>query len=842
MSEDPKAARDHETLAPRRGEPSPEPVASVLPGSGVSDLLRRLELHRAAGARHQTRDLIGSGGMGEILRVQDQDLGRDLAMKVLRRDAASLPEGQRARLLARFLEEAQVTGQLHHPSIVPVHELSIDAEGQPFFTMPLIRGADFGEIISFVHGAERGWTLPRALAIVLKVCEALSYAHARGVIHRDVKPGNVRVGRFGETYVMDWGLARVLGRKETHDLRISDPAVPASSAVRTDRSKLKQEAPDSPLVTMDGDVVGTPHYMSPEQARGDTEHVDGRSDVYSVGALLYHLLAARPPYAPESGALSPRAVWSLVLDGPPKELSGVAPGAPLELVDIVRKAMARDSAERYPDMPALARDLEAYLGRRPVGAHPPTVGYALRLLYERNRQTFRLGAIAAVVLVVLGSLFASVMRSAWRDEQRAQRLADDGLLIAGLLDEARALHPATPRELPRFDSWIGAADELLARESSFRGWLEELRGLPHSEIGREAEVAGTLGLHLTRLGALGAERVEVARRREFAAGLDRLSLREPAQLWAEVCAEVNASGALGAEPLAPQIGLVPLGKNPEGLFEFWHVASGERPVAGGGGARVPRAEDGIVLVLLTGGTFEMGSPEDQRGRGVTAREPLHSVRISPLFVAKHEVTQGQWLRAMGSNPSRYRPENQARGSFTLLHPVESLDWGAAGLFAARLDLRLLTEAEWEFAARAGARSAYPWGDDVGGLEGRENLLDESARREAATPPAAWNDGFSKHAPVGTFLPNGFGLHDMLGNVGEWCSDLYAVDPLAGPSTERDESPGIPLRVIRGGCFYFGPRNGNTETFRPAFRYSDTEHSVQPLRGLRVARDCRPSSD
>jgi tRNA A-37 threonylcarbamoyl transferase component Bud32 len=182
----------------------------------ASELLKRLARNRTPAGRYERREEIARGGMGIVHRVFDPVLRRQLAMKVIlaRKKEESPRERHLAmqRALARFLEEAQVTSQLDHPGIVPVHELGIDESGRVYFTMRLVRGRDFRRILELVRDGREGWTRTRALHVLLRVCEAVAYAHSKGVIHRDLKPGNLMVGRFGEVCVMDWGLARVRRR------------------------------------------------------------------------------------------------------------------------------------------------------------------------------------------------------------------------------------------------------------------------------------------------------------------------------------------------------------------------------------------------------------------------------------------------------------------------------------------------------------------------------------------------------------------------------------------------------------------------------------------------------
>ena len=293
-------------------------------------------------ARYTVRGEIAHGGMGAILEVWDEKLRRNLAMKVLRTSevhAGPLSAVAYQRHQSRLLNEAQILAQLEHPGIVPVYDAGRNTRGELYFTMLEVRGRDLGEIIAQMEG-DQGWSLTRAIGVILRVCEAMAHAHSRGAIHRDLKPANVMVGPFGETYVMDWGLAKARGRVEHADIRLrgaaagtpvedrSEPLVEAtgvSPSIRTDRREKSDSDPGSPLLTVEGDVVGTPAYMSPEQAEGRVEEVDERSDVYSVGAMLYHLLCGQAPYAAEGERRTSREVLELVLQGPPSSPSRLAP-------------------------------------------------------------------------------------------------------------------------------------------------------------------------------------------------------------------------------------------------------------------------------------------------------------------------------------------------------------------------------------------------------------------------------------------------------------------------------------------------------------------------------------
>ena len=371
-----------------------------------SQKIARLASRGSSFDRYTVEGEVARGGMGAILRVWDEDLRRRLAMKVAldaspHGKAGSTPSSP--RLVARFLEEAQVTGQLDHPGIVPVHELGLDAQGRLYFTMKLVEGRDLKKILQLAFDGREGWSVTRALGVLQKACEAVAYAHKKGVIHRDLKPAHIMVGNFGEVFVMDWGLARVLGRRDTHDLRLADDAPDARGRVRTERSELDEGSPGSPLLTVDGDVIGTAAYMPPEQARGDVETLTPRADVYSVGAMLYHLLARHPPYMEPGRFHSQRAVLAGVLQGPPERLASIDSEVAPELAAICEKAMAREPAERYADTLALAEDLRAYLENRVVAAYEAGAIAELRKWIARNR-TLAAAVAAGVAILVVGTV------------------------------------------------------------------------------------------------------------------------------------------------------------------------------------------------------------------------------------------------------------------------------------------------------------------------------------------------------------------------------------------------------------------------------------------------------
>jgi len=279
--------------------------------------------------RYRLQSQIGRGGMGDVFRGRDTDLGRELALKVLREDHRGHPE-----LARRFVEEAQIGGQLVHPGIAPIYDFGRSADGRPFFTMKLVKGRTLHELLAARRTAAED--LPRYLAIFEQVCQTMAYAHARGVIHRDLKPNNIMVGSFGEVQVMDWGLAKVLPRSEASGGKAATES--AVSAIRTVRSSSPANA------TQAGSVLGTPAYMSPEQANGDIQTTDERADVFGLGSILCKILTGHPAYTGSTGqAILRKAMRGDTVDAL-ERLENL--GADEELCELTRRCLSIDRQQR----------------------------------------------------------------------------------------------------------------------------------------------------------------------------------------------------------------------------------------------------------------------------------------------------------------------------------------------------------------------------------------------------------------------------------------------------------------------------------------------------------------
>ena len=400
-------------------------------GASASTHTETSRLKRDLSARQLARfDIVGhlgAGGMGEVLLARDDDLARDVAAKVIRGDGD-------AYRMAKFFREARITGQLEHPGIVPVYELGLAEGRQPFLVMRRVEGQTIAELLA---DDDRPFPLGERLQVFMRICEAIAYAHSRGVIHRDLKPDNVMVGRFGEVYVMDWGLARVGDGPDP--LAVDVAAGPASQAAG--------ELPEAAR-TQDGAVMGTPAYMPPEQAAGELERLGPRSDIYSLGALLYELLCDRAPYA---GGTALHIIHK-VLEGelqPPSDRTERP--VPWELEQVVLRAMAHDPEQRFGEALELRADVERFL----TGAALTTVRYTpLQRLVKWVRRNRAAVGIVAACLLAAGLATTMALR---HRQTRAEH--------ARLVDEAREHSRAR-----RWDDALASAQRASQLEATADVW------------------------------------------------------------------------------------------------------------------------------------------------------------------------------------------------------------------------------------------------------------------------------------------------------------------------------------------------------------------------------------
>ena len=383
--------------------------------------------------KYEVSATIGAGGMGEVLLVKDRDLRREIAMKVMKRSMAVLNEHR-----VKFVAEAQATSQLEHPGIPPVHDLGLTPDGSPYFTMKLVRGQTLRDVLhNLLVGRKeyrQEFTLHRLTTVLERICEALHFAHEKGVLHRDLKPENIMLGDFGEVHVMDWGIARVRGEKV-------DP-----------EEQVGTEGTDAGLMTVDGSIKGTVPYMSPEQAMGRVTSMDRRSDVWSLGCILYEMLTLHMAF--EGVGLLARVRRG---EFPSVRTRNTRRPVPEDLAILCERCLTVDPAGR----PASARDL----------------GMALRKWLDGTAEKERAHEIAEK-LVLQGTLGAAANYNRLKEELlAAERIAKEqaGTFLPGqgveeclpmleAREKVRATRRAMLQAFSRATTYLEAA--LLAEESN----------------------------------------------------------------------------------------------------------------------------------------------------------------------------------------------------------------------------------------------------------------------------------------------------------------------------------------------------------------------------------------
>lgn len=344
----------------------------------------------------------GRGGMGRTLRARDRRLGREVAIKELL-DPKALPPAFRQAARERFEREARLTARLQHPAIVTIYEGGKWDDGEPFFTMPLVRGKPLDhEIEACKTLNERLGLLPR----ITTMAEAIAYAHSEGIVHRDIKPQNVLIGSFGETIVIDWGLATDLRAKDSPEKPIPD-------------------VPDVPDLGFTKLGVGTPSYMPPEQAHGAP--ADPRMDIYALGATLYHTLSGTPPY----GYGPTNLIREKLRAGPPEALVDLEPDTPPELLAIVAKAMAREPADRFQSARELADELQRFQTGQFTRTHRYTLRDLLRVWIRRHRAVLQVAAVFTMAFVVV-AILAILRITQERDQAKRELERSRGITASSL--------------------------------------------------------------------------------------------------------------------------------------------------------------------------------------------------------------------------------------------------------------------------------------------------------------------------------------------------------------------------------------------------------------------------
>ncbi|MFT5468610.1 MAG: serine/threonine protein kinase [Verrucomicrobiales bacterium] len=446
---------------------------------------------------------VARGGMGAIHLAEDPALRRRVAVKTMLSPDATSDE------LVRFVEEAQITGQHDHPGIVPVYELGVNEAGDPFYSMKFVHGRDLYAILGQIRKGDplviEEFPLHRLLMVFDRVCDAVAFAHAHGVIHRDLKPGNIRIGEFGEVLVMDWGLAKLLGHPE-------DEAVERDLTRHV--SSVRDGEESAEFATLAGSIMGSPQYMAPEQAAGENAKLDARSDIYALGAILYEILALRSPIQMEADediyAVLARSSAGQI--EPP--VSTKARRVPEALAKVAMKALALDRDDRYESVGALQREITAWLGGFATDAENAGLLRQLRLFVRRHKVASTAAAMIALLLVVGSAInwrernaavtakgeaegaLAKYEESERQKAEQARKSAPTYLKSALALELQGDFDDAliTTEGALGFDSKLTAAYRvrslLLARAGSFEEALADAQKLPNS--GTDAKLRSLL--------------------------------------------------------------------------------------------------------------------------------------------------------------------------------------------------------------------------------------------------------------------------------------------------------------------------------------------------------------
>ncbi|MCB9674785.1 MAG: SUMF1/EgtB/PvdO family nonheme iron enzyme [Alphaproteobacteria bacterium] len=776
--------------------------------------------------RYVRRELLGRGGMGEVWRVWDCELHRTVALKVLH--GAPSP-----RTWARFEEEARVAAQLQHPGIIPVHDLGRLDDARMWFTMKEVRGRTLAELIEEVHrdwrlGRERSWTFRRLLEGFLRVCETLAYAHARGVVHRDIKPTNIMFGDYGEVLVVDWGIAKVVGDDTTDE------------GVHTDREA---------QLTQVGVVSGTPNYMSPEQAQGRSSEVGPAADVYSLGATLYDLLTERPP---RLGKNVRQLLFQVATGEPPIAPPSSHPsGAAIDdaLDEIVLTALRVEESERYPTAAELADDLRLWLdGAKKRERAVALLQEADTLLRQASHDESRAAALSAEAKAQQ----ASVDRAAPVEQKQPIWALEDQAR-----DATRSAQDARTRAIQQLRASLthypdfADAHERLSDVFAERHQALEAEG-KHDEA---RSVASDLAQHDTGKWAIylkGTGAVTLITDVPAAVRLHRYV--EQGRRLVPVFERDLGVAPLVEVPVEMGSYLLTLHAEgrPEVRYPIW-IRRNEHwdgvPPEGGDPSviRIPTSEDlEPDDIYVPAGWFWVGDDEFE------ATLPLARLWSDGFVVKRFPVTVGEYVaylnalldageaeqamaaepRITGEGPYFERgPDGRWLGIAPGIEgledwprtpdmPVTLVDWHQASAYAtwrSRISghpWRLPMEREWVHAARGADQRMYPMGDH----------LEPTWSRMRFTPD---NTGV---IPVET-MPidvSPYGVRGLAGNTDDWVADAATLVQI-GPRVSVQPSEG-PRRVSCGGACAHGfisCRVTGRSAVMPSHRH--------PITGFRISR-------
>jgi eukaryotic-like serine/threonine-protein kinase len=619
-------------VVPASNGPKARDPATEADGNVFDGFERTITFESASqGPGFQILRPLARGGLGEVFVARDAALNREVALKLIQKTQIDDPQGK-----GRFLLEAEITGGLEHPGIVPVYALGESADGRPFYAMRLVRGETLKERIRKFHegGSIRRQSLEfrQLLNHFERVCDVVAYAHSRGVLHRDLKPSNVMLGKFGETLVVDWGLAKPIERAGESTTTIDDELT------------LRPISGSSVQGTLIGAALGTPQYMSPEQAMGQLNRIGPASDVYSLGATLYCILTGHPPLAEinDVGEILRRVALG---DIPSARAS--KPEVPDTLESICKKAMSLQPEGRYPSAVSLAADIESWLADEPVQGFRESPGRRLGRWERRHRTFIRVSGLASIAVALVAIAAALLVnRARERAELRRQQAVELGAIADARKQESDRQRDALGRLTTRLT--LDRSLSLLDHNDRRAGllWLaRSLVGASGQARALEPSIRTEMGAwsrSLDRLGACLEHRGPVRvvawapSGRSVATGSDDGTAR----LWdpvsgASLCAPLQHAGPILDVTFAHD-GKTLATASEDQTARLWNAASGlprgDAMRHRGPVTSLEFTPDGTTLVTgSTDGTVRAwdGSTGEPRGEPLTHGKPVKSVTVAP---------------------------------------------------------------------------------------------------------------------------------------------------------------------------------------------------------------------
>ncbi len=508
-----------------------------------------------------------------------------------------------------------------------------------------------------------------------------------------------------------------------------------------------------------------------------------------------------------------------------------------DLKVVLETALTKEQDRRYQTALDLAEDLRRVRETEPILARP--VGpFGRYRRWARRRPALAATSTGLLLALVMGVLVSGyLLRESRVSLAESQRLNDIRGLPFVEQTAAEERWPALPEGIPQIDDWLVEAEALYGRLRTHRAYLERLRtkaspaaftdGKRHWRF-EDAETQrkhDNLAAFVDRLSDLSSPIEKMRAKRVDAATIAKRTIDAYHEAWDNTIEAITHDGEnpqYHGLRIKAQVGLIPIGQDPDsGLFEFAHPQTGEIPARNPRTGRLQLTEQtGLVFILIPGGAFNMGAepPSERKPEGspnvdphATMQDderPVHRVELGPFFISKYEMTEGQWLRVTGNNPGR-SARTPGEGPHSLLHPVDGVSWLASDRVLARLGLLLPTEAQWEYAARAGTTTVWWTGNDPKSLQGAANLRDSIRLHWYPDPDAVeeWPfDGYSSTAPVGKYRANPFGLHDVHGNIRELVRDWHG-------SYELPVQPGDGERLVKNGRFRIARGGGHGPTYR-----------------------------